>query len=180
MPRTASIPTATTKPGFFNCPESRAVELQKELRCLVCQGQSLDTSDAPLAADLRRFLRVRIAGGETSDRIKQELADAESTRLSIIQKANEQANAIIAEAQRSANIRAERRAREAAAQADDIIRKAHEAAVLDRDRLLAELKRHVGSLVIQTTEKVTGKVLTPDDQARLNSETVREINAANN
>ena len=49
------------------------MELQKELRCLVCQGQSLDTSDAPLAADLRRFIRVRIAGGETNDRIKQEL-----------------------------------------------------------------------------------------------------------
>jgi F-type H+-transporting ATPase subunit b len=114
------------------------------------------------------------------EKIKKELAEAEAARLSIIQKANEQANAIIAEAQRSANVRAERRAREAAAQADDIIRKAHEAAVLDRDRLLAELKRHVGSLVIQTTEKVAGKVLTPDDQARLNSETVREINAANN
>jgi len=64
---------ATTRRGFFNCPESRAVELQKELRCLVCQGQSLDTSDAPLAADLRRFIRVRIAAGETDDRIKQEL-----------------------------------------------------------------------------------------------------------
>jgi F-type H+-transporting ATPase subunit b len=113
-------------------------------------------------------------------KIKKELAEAEAARLSLIQKANEQANAIIAEAQRTANIRAERRAREAASQADDIIRKAHEAAVLDRDRLLAELKRHVGSLVIQTTEKVAGKVLTPDDQTRLNSETVREINAVNN
>ena len=115
-----------------------------------------------------------------AEKIKKELAEAEAARLSLIQKANEQANAIIAEGQRSANVRAERRAREAAAQADDIIRKAHEASVLDRDRLLAELKRHVGSLVIQTTEKVAGKVLTPEDQARLNSETVREINAANN
>jgi F-type H+-transporting ATPase subunit b len=114
------------------------------------------------------------------EKIKKELAEAEAARLSLIQKANEQANAIIAEAQRSANVRAERRAREAAAQADDVIRKAHEAAVLDRDRLLAELKRHVGELVIQTTEKVTGKVLTPADQTRLNAETVREINAANN
>jgi F-type H+-transporting ATPase subunit b len=114
------------------------------------------------------------------EKIKKELAEAEAARLSLIQKANEQANAIIAEAQRTANLRAERRAREAAAQADDIIRKSHEAAVLERDRLLAELKRQVGSLVIQTTAKVSGKVLTPDDQARLNSETVREINAANN
>ena len=66
---------AQTRPDALADPklESRAVELQKELRCLVCQGQSLDTSDAPLAADLRRFIRVRIASGQSDDRIKQEL-----------------------------------------------------------------------------------------------------------
>jgi cytochrome c-type biogenesis protein CcmH len=66
---------AQTRPDALADPalESRAVELQKELRCLVCQGQSLDESNAPLAADLRHFIRVRIAGGETNDRIKQEL-----------------------------------------------------------------------------------------------------------
>lgn len=66
---------AQTHPDALADPqqESRAVGLQKELRCLVCQGQSLDTSDAPLAADLRHFIRVRIAGGESDDRIKQEL-----------------------------------------------------------------------------------------------------------
>jgi cytochrome c-type biogenesis protein CcmH len=71
----AQASLAQTRPDALADPklEARAVELQKELRCLVCQGQSLDTSDAPLAADLRRFIRVRIAGGETSDRIKQEL-----------------------------------------------------------------------------------------------------------
>jgi len=133
---------------------------------------------------VRTILEQRRSAIEESmanvEKIKKELTEAEAARLNLIQKANEQANAIISEAQRTANLRAERRAREAASQADDIIRKAHEAAVLDRDRLLAELKRHVGSLVIQTTAKVSGKVLTPDDQARLNSETVREINIANN
>jgi F-type H+-transporting ATPase subunit b len=66
------------------------------------------------------------------------------------------------------------------AQAQEIIRKAHEASALDRDRLMAELKQHVGELVIQTTQKVAGKVLTPDDQSRLNSEAIRQINAPNN
>ena len=71
----AQASLAQTRPDALADPklEARAVELQKELRCLVCQGQSLDTSDAPLAADLRRFIRVRIAAGETDDRIKQEL-----------------------------------------------------------------------------------------------------------
>jgi cytochrome c-type biogenesis protein CcmH len=66
---------AQTHPDALADPklESRAVELQKELRCLVCQGQSLDESNAPLAADLRRFIRARIATGQSNDQIKQEL-----------------------------------------------------------------------------------------------------------
>ena len=66
---------AQTRPDALVDPrlETRAVELQKELRCLVCQGQSLDESSAPLAADLRRFIRVRIAAGQSNDQIKQEL-----------------------------------------------------------------------------------------------------------
>ena len=47
--------------------EARARELSKELRCMVCQNQSIDDSDAPLARDLRLLVRERIAGGD-SDR----------------------------------------------------------------------------------------------------------------
>jgi len=50
--------------------EARAVALQKELRCLVCQGESLDESNAPLAADLRRLIRERIAAGDSDDQVK--------------------------------------------------------------------------------------------------------------
>jgi len=115
-----------------------------------------------------------------ADKVKKELADAESTRLSIIQKANDQANKVISEAEKSAAAITEQRAKEATRQAEDIIKSAREAAVLERNRLMEELKRHVGELVIQTTEKVTGKVLTADDQARLNSETLRQLGANNN
>jgi cytochrome c-type biogenesis protein CcmH len=71
----AQASLAQTRPDALTDPrlETRAVELQKELRCLVCQGQSLDESSAPLAADLRRFIRVRIAAGQSNDQIKQEL-----------------------------------------------------------------------------------------------------------
>jgi F-type H+-transporting ATPase subunit b len=117
---------------------------------------------------------------DNAEKIKQQLAEAEATRLSIIQQANERANLIIAEAEKSAAAVTEQRAKEATRQAEDIIKNAHEAAVLDRNRLMEELKRHVGQLVIQTTEKVTGKVLTPDDQARLNTETLRQLGANNN
>ncbi len=110
-----------------------------------------------------------------AERIKRELADAEKARLEILHKANEQANAIITQAHQAAATLAERGNTEASNQAAEIIRRAHEAAVLDRDRLMAELKRDIGSLVIQTTQKVTGKVLTNDDQNRLNDETLRQL-----
>lgn len=45
--------------------EARAVKLSRELRCVVCQNQSIDDSDAALARDLRIILRERIAAGDT-------------------------------------------------------------------------------------------------------------------
>jgi cytochrome c-type biogenesis protein CcmH len=50
--------------------EARAKALQKELRCLVCQGQSIDESNAPLATDLRRLIREQIQSGMSDDQIK--------------------------------------------------------------------------------------------------------------
>lgn len=50
--------------------EARAKALQKELRCLVCQGQSIDESNAPLATDLRRLIREQIQSGLSNDEIK--------------------------------------------------------------------------------------------------------------
>src|SRR5438876_133980 len=47
--------------------EARARVLSKELRCMVCQNQSIDDSDAPLARDLRLLVRERLQGGD-SDR----------------------------------------------------------------------------------------------------------------
>jgi cytochrome c-type biogenesis protein CcmH len=47
--------------------ESRARELSRELRCMVCQNQSIDDSDAPLARDLRLLVRERLTAGD-SDR----------------------------------------------------------------------------------------------------------------
>ena len=41
--------------------------------------------------------------------------------------------------------------------------------------MLAELRREVGRLVVQTTAAVTGKILTPDDQRRLAEETARQL-----
>jgi cytochrome c-type biogenesis protein CcmH len=49
--------------------EARAVALQRQFRCLVCQSQSLDESNALLAADLRKLIRARIAEGQSDQQI---------------------------------------------------------------------------------------------------------------
>ena len=53
--------------------EARAVQLQKQFRCLVCQGESLDESNAPLAADLRKLIRARILAGDTDEQVEHYL-----------------------------------------------------------------------------------------------------------
>ena len=49
--------------------EARARDISKGLRCLVCQNQSIDDSDAPLAKDLRVLVRERIAAGDSNDQV---------------------------------------------------------------------------------------------------------------
>jgi cytochrome c-type biogenesis protein CcmH len=50
--------------------EARARALSEGLRCLVCQNQSIDDSDAPLAHDIRVLIRQRIAQGESNDAVR--------------------------------------------------------------------------------------------------------------
>jgi cytochrome c-type biogenesis protein CcmH len=66
----ASAPALAVQPDEILADpalESRARELSRELRCMVCQNQSIDDSDAPLARDLRLLVRERLTAGD-SDR----------------------------------------------------------------------------------------------------------------
>ncbi len=49
--------------------EARARALSRELRCMVCQNQSIDDSDAPLARDLRLLVRERLTAGDSDDKV---------------------------------------------------------------------------------------------------------------
>ena len=49
--------------------ESRARDLSRELRCMVCQNQSIDDSEAPLARDLRLLVRERLAKGDSNQQV---------------------------------------------------------------------------------------------------------------
>ncbi len=50
--------------------EARARALSAELRCLVCQNESIDNSEAPLARDIRLLIRQRIRQGESNDTVR--------------------------------------------------------------------------------------------------------------
>lgn len=122
--------------------------------------------------------RQRIAEGlANADKIKSELARTEASRLEILNQANAQANKLIEEARAAAARVQEAETQKAIAAAEQIIVKAREAAAQDHARMLTELRREVGRLVVDTTTKVTGKVLTPEDQKRLAEETSRQLAA---
>lgn len=55
--------------------EARAREVSRELRCVVCQSQNIDDSNAPLAKDMRILVRERLAAGDTDEEVKAFLVE---------------------------------------------------------------------------------------------------------
>ncbi len=63
---------AAPAPDAFSDPatEARARNLQRQLRCLVCQGESIDESGSPFAGDVRHLVRAQIAAGKSDRQIE--------------------------------------------------------------------------------------------------------------
>lgn len=112
-----------------------------------------------------------------ADKIKQELARTETARQEILTKADTDANKLIEEARAAAARVLEQETQKAVATANQIITKAREANEAELARMKLELRREVGRLVVETTAKVTGKILTVEDHQRLVDETNRQIAA---
>jgi cytochrome c-type biogenesis protein CcmH len=75
---TNSVAAVAVEPGErLSDPvlEARARALSSELRCLVCQNQSIDDSSAPLARDLRVIVRERLQTGETDEQVMRFVVD---------------------------------------------------------------------------------------------------------
>ncbi len=120
--------------------------------------------------------RNRIAEGEANlEKIRTDLAQAEAKSAEIVSTANTEADRMIADAKISAAAAGEKKKQEAIAEAAAIVAKGREATALEREAELTEMKRDFGRLVIDATSKVTGKVLTDEDQSRINQETAQQI-----
>ncbi len=123
--------------------------------------------------------RRRIAEGEDNlKKIRENLASSESQAADIVAKANTEADRMIREAREAAASAGEAERQKAVAEAGSIVAKAREASEMERNRILGDLKRDFGRLVLDATAKATGKVLTPEDHARLNRDSLSQI--ANN
>lgn len=129
----------------------------------------------PVLKMLEDRRKVIALGQANAEQIRAELARTESMRQEVIAKANAEATRIIEEAHAAAARVQDRETQKAIAGAEQILAKSKEAASRDYERMLTELKREVGRLVVQTTASVTRKVLNPEDHRRLAEETVKEL-----
>src|SRR6516165_8047345 len=129
----------------------------------------------PVLAILEQRRQQIAEGLSNADKIKAELAGTEAHRQEKMAAVDAQATKMIEEARASAKRVQELETQKAMAAAEQILAKAREAAERDHDRMLADLKREVGRLVVETTATVTGKVLTPEDQQRLAEEVTKQL-----
>ena len=104
--------------------------------------------------------RQQIASGlANAEKIKAELGRIEVERQDVLTQAGAEGKQLIDEARAAAARVQADETRKAIAAAEQILVRAHEAAERERARMLAELRREVGRLVVQTTASVTGKIL---------------------
>ncbi len=122
--------------------------------------------------------REKISQGlAAADKAKAELANAQAKSQELLVQAGLQANKIIEEARVAAARVTEAEIQKSVAAARDIIEKARLSSEAELARMKVELRREVGRLVVATSARVTGKILTLDDQQRLAEETNRQLAA---
>jgi F-type H+-transporting ATPase subunit b len=120
--------------------------------------------------------RQQIAQGlANTEKINAALAAIDTQRREILAGAHAEATRTLDETRTVAARLGQQEARKAAAAAEQILRDARAAAAREHMRMLGELRREVGHLVVDATAAVTGKVLTADDQRRLAEETLRKV-----
>lgn len=132
----------------------------------------------PILQTLETRRQLIATGLAHAEEIRAERAAIDHERLAVLSAANADGQRLIEEARLAAARIQTEETRHAMAAAEQILQRARDAAERDRAKMLAELRREVGRLVVQTTASITGKILTPDDHRRLAEETARQLAAA--
>jgi F-type H+-transporting ATPase subunit b len=110
-----------------------------------------------------------------AEKIKADLAQTENRRQEIMMQANAQATRLIEEGRSAAARAGDQETQKAMAAAEKILAEARETGTREHERMLAQLKREIGRLVVETTAAVTGKILTTEDRQRLAEETAKQF-----
>jgi F-type H+-transporting ATPase subunit b len=131
----------------------------------------------PVLAMLEERRKQIALGLANAEKIKAELDKTEVQRQEVMAQAYAQSARAIDDARAAAARVLEAETQKAVAAAEQIMTKAREAAAQEHERMLTELKREIGRLVVQATTTVTGKILTPEDQRRLAEETAKQVAA---
>ncbi len=116
-------------------------------------------------------------GLANSKKIKAELAKTEQQRQEILGQAVAEAANVVEEARIAARHLRDQETRKAKAAAEQILTNAQDSAASEHLRMLSDLKKEVGRLVVKTTSAITGRILSNDDQQRLAEETARVLRA---
>ena len=120
--------------------------------------------------------RQQIAQGlADAEKMRADLAQTQLRRQEMLMQADAQATQMLDEAHAAAARTQQQETQKAIAAAEQIIVKARESVEQEHARMLAELKRELGRLVVQTTARLTSKILSPEDQRRLAEEASRQL-----
>ena len=131
----------------------------------------------PIIAIFEQRRRTIEEGQANAEKIKKKLAESEIRCQEILRKANTDAQRIIEEARAASDVQTQKHLQQSIKDAEGIITKARETVELDRARMVAEVKKEMLHLVVDTTAKVAGRVLTDADQERLAGETTKQLAA---
>jgi F-type H+-transporting ATPase subunit b len=120
--------------------------------------------------------REQIASGlANAAQIRAELSRIEAGRGEVLRRADDEGQRLIEDARAAGARLLEDEKRKAVLAGQQILAAARDATERERARMLGEVKREVGRLVILTSAAVTGKILTPEDHRRLAEETARQL-----
>jgi F-type H+-transporting ATPase subunit b len=144
---------------------------------LIVAGVLYKFAYKPVLGVLEERRNTIAEGLANAEKMKQELAQAQAQAQEIINQASAQATKMIEEARAAAARAGEQEKQKAIAEAQDILAKAEQSRETEHARMLTDLRREVGRLVVATTGKVTGKILTAQDQQRLAEEANKQLAA---
>jgi F-type H+-transporting ATPase subunit b len=122
--------------------------------------------------------RKRIEEGQlNAEKIKKQLAEAELRYQEVLRKANDDAQLLLEESRKNNEAFSQREMEKAVKESAAIVERARHEIMSERNRMVDEVKREMVSLVVKTTAKVAGKVLSPEDQKRLSEEAAKDLAA---